>query len=83
MTNTILAFNVTIPQQALHVAEESGVDIIHSDVIYQLLEEFKARKKEYLDSVRNSQTISVRTGYQIVIPTQRRHALRQWLQVTL
>jgi len=58
ITNTILAFNVSIPQQAYHVAEETGVEIIHSDVIYQLLEEFKARKKEYLDSIRNTQKIS-------------------------
>ena len=55
VTHTVLAFNVQIPHSVQVFADELGVEIIHSDVIYQLLESFKARKRVFLEKIKDSE----------------------------
>eukprot|EP01125_Pyxidicula_operculata_P009958 TRINITY_DN3279_c0_g1_i3.p1 TRINITY_DN3279_c0_g1~~TRINITY_DN3279_c0_g1_i3.p1 ORF type:complete len:668 (+),score=208.51 TRINITY_DN3279_c0_g1_i3:87-2090(+) len=52
--NILLAFDVHVTRQAIAYAHEIKVDIIQSSIIYQLVEQFREKKKKFLSTLRNS-----------------------------
>jgi len=51
LNKTILAFDVKISKSAMQAADQFGVDIITSDIIYDLFTQFMAKSRKFLQNV--------------------------------